>query len=95
MERGTFHAAEQAAKQGDPVAAYGLMRQTLIENPTHVPMLAASVAAQQSLPVRRTLPNQFCSSVACERFPALACHSHFVGAAEAWSLGRSSRYSAL
>ena len=47
MERGTFQAAEQAAKQGDPVAAYGLMRQTLIENPTHVPMLAASVAAQQ------------------------------------------------
>ena len=37
MERGTFHPAEQAAKQGDRVAAYGLMRQTLIENPTHVP----------------------------------------------------------
>ena len=79
MERGTFQAAEQAAKQGDPVAAYGLMRQTLIENPTHVPMLAASVAAQQSLPVRRPLPSQFCSSSACECIPVLACHSHFVG----------------
>ena len=78
MERGTFHAAEQAAKQGDHVAAYGLIRQTLIENPTHLPMLAASVAAQQSLLVRRPLPSQFFPR-GMRALPVLACHSHFVG----------------